>query len=349
LGKSDSGIEVVDCQPVFLMQQQDHAYALGGPGRREFERAIADFRSVPERELAVVGFYRSEMGDRLDLTEEDLGLIRTCFRDANPVVLLMKLSGDGSSNVRLFSGGEGRLLSSFRSTEGPSGLPRWLELWENLSADRAPEVLGPEDTRRTVGATELARAAEAAVTAQPEHSPIRPRAEVQEDSVTGERRWRRRPAFLVALAIILLALMGFLIFDGPASLKHGTASYEATAAQARAGTAGYPALTLRVERQGDDLRVDWDRSAPVLRAATGGMLTIREGNAAEKQVLLDINLLRTGAVMYRPVHGDIVLRLVIFGPNGSNIGESVARYAQRISASRSHPQKESKHGRATGI
>jgi hypothetical protein len=37
------------------------------------------------------------------------------------------------------------------------------------------------------------------------------------------------------------------------------------------------------------------------------------------------------------VHGDIVLRLVIFGPNGSNIGESVARYAQRISASRSHP------------
>ena len=173
-----------------------------------------------------------------NLTEEDLGLIRTCFRDANPVVLLMKLSGDGSSNVRLFSGGEGRLLSSFRSTEGPSGLPRWLELWENLSADRAPEVLGPEDTRRTVGATELARAAEAAVTAQPEHSPIRPRAEVQEDSVTGERRWRRRPAFLVALAIILLALMGFLIFDGPASLKHGTASYEATAAQARAGTAG---------------------------------------------------------------------------------------------------------------
>jgi hypothetical protein len=178
---------------------------------------------------------------------------------------------------------------------------------------------------------------EPAVTARPENPLTRPRAEVQEDSVTVERRWRRRPAFLVALAIILLVLMGFLIFDGPASLKHGTASYEATAAQADAGSARYPALTLRVERQGDDLRVDWDRSAPVLRAATGGMLTIREGNAAEKQVLLDINLLRTGAVMYRPVHGDIVLRLVIFGPNGSNIGESVARYPQRISASSRHP------------
>jgi hypothetical protein len=337
LGKSDSGIEVVDCQPVFLMQEQDHAYALGGPGRREFERAIADFRSITDRELSVVGFYRSEMGDRLGLTEEDLGLIRTCFRDANAVVLLMKLSEDGSSDVRLFSGDEGRLLSSFRSTEEASGLPRWLELWENLSADRASEVPGPEDTRRTVGPTELVRVPEPAVTARPENPLTRPRAEVQEDSVTVERRWRRRPAFLVALAIILLVLMGFLIFDGPASLKHGTASYEATAAQADAGSARYPALTLRVERQGDDLRVDWDRSAPVLRAATGGMLTIREGNAAEKQVLLDINLLRTGAVMYRPVHGDIVLRLVIFGPNGSNIGESVARYPQRISASSRHP------------
>jgi hypothetical protein len=337
LGKSDSSIEVVDCQPVFLMQKQDHAYALGGPGRREFERAIADFRSIPERELSVVGFYRSEMGDRLDLTDEDLGLIRTCFRDANPMVLLMKLSEDGSSNVRLFSGHEGRLLSEFRSTEEASGLPRWLELWQNLSADRAPEVPGPEDTMRTVGPTELVRVAEPAPTARPEHPLIRPRAEVEEDSVVVERRWRRRPAFLVALAIILLVLMGFLILDGPASLKHGTASYEATAAQAQSGNARYPALALRVERQGDDLRLDWDRSAPVLRAATGGMLTIREGNAAEKQVLLDINLLRTGAVMYRPVHGDIVLRLVIFGPNASNIGESVARYPQRTSASRSHP------------
>jgi hypothetical protein len=66
-------------------------------------------------------------------------------------------------------------------------------------------------------------------------------------------------------------------------------------------------------------------------AATGGMLTIREGNGPEKQVLLDVNLLRTGAVIYRPVHGDVFLRLVIFGPNGRNIGESVATYPQRIS------------------
>jgi hypothetical protein len=51
LGKSDPGIEVIDCQPVFLMQERDRAYVLTGPGKREFERTVAAFRSNPEREL----------------------------------------------------------------------------------------------------------------------------------------------------------------------------------------------------------------------------------------------------------------------------------------------------------
>ena len=67
------------------------------------------------------------------------------------------------------------------------------------------------------------------------------------------------------------------------------------------------------------------------------MLTIREGNRPEKQVLLDVALLKAGAVIYRPVQGDIFLRLVIFGPNGKKVGESVAKYPHRIAASRSHP------------
>ncbi len=47
LGKSGSIIEIIDCQPVLLMQERDHAYALTGPGRREFERTIGALRSIP--------------------------------------------------------------------------------------------------------------------------------------------------------------------------------------------------------------------------------------------------------------------------------------------------------------
>jgi hypothetical protein len=330
LAKSDHTVEIVDCQPVFLMQEGDHPYAIAGPGRREFARALAAVRSIPEDELSVIGLYRSKIGDGLDITQEDLGLIRTCFRDSNAVLLLMKLAWDGSSSVRLFSGDEGQLLSEFRSTADESGLPRWLELWQNLSAEAPLTTAGPEN------ATEITERTEVAVrTTERERALIRQLADVELAEIEGPLR--RRRGFLVALATIFLVGMGFLIFDGPASLKHGSGSYGPAAGQAQTSSSHYAAFALRVEKQGDELRVDWDRTAPVLSAATGGMLTMRAGNAAEKQVLLDVNLLRTGAVIYRPVHGDVFLRLVIFGPNGRNVGESVATYPQRVSASRGHP------------
>jgi hypothetical protein len=336
LGKSDSSDEIVDCQPVLLMQEQDHAYALGGPGRREFDRAITMARSSPENERSVIGLYRSHIGHGLDVTEEDLGLIRTCFRDSSAVVVLIRVAGDGSSRVRLFSGEEAQLLSAFDASANQSGLPAWLDLWQNLSGEAPDETTEPEDATEITERTELTTALESVPAVRRDPPVVGPPAELEESSARIERPLPRRPAFLVALASIFLVGMGLLIFKAPASLRHANAS--GAAHQPKAGSS-YPALPLRVEKEGDDIRLDWDRTAPVLGAATGGMLTIREGNAPEKQVLLDLNLLRTGAVMYRPVHGDIVLRLVIFGPNGRNIAESVATYPQRISASGSDPYK----------
>jgi hypothetical protein len=66
----------------------------------------------------------------------------------------------------------------------------------------------------------------------------------------------------------------------------------------------------------------------VLASATGGMLTIRERNGREKQVVVDGNLLRAGSVLYGPVHGTVLFRLVILGQNGTDLGESVTSYRQ---------------------
>jgi hypothetical protein len=79
----------------------------------------------------------------------------------------------------------------------------------------------------------------------------------------------------------------------------------------------------------------------VLVAATGGMLTIREGKGREKQVMVDGNLLRRGAMVYGPVHGDVFLRLVIFGQEGAKTGESTSTYRpQPTSVSGSDAYKE---------
>ncbi len=326
LGKSGPIIEIIDCHPVLLMLERDHANALTGPGKLEFERTMAAFRSNTEGELSVIGFYRSQMGDRLDLTEEDLGLVRTCFRDTNQVVLLMTLTESRSNTVRLFLGDRGQVLRDFRSSEDESELPRWLELWLNLSADGPPHTASPEEKTESAYPTEPPKTA-------PQNTLIRPAREVQENRVAVERRANRTPLFLLAAGTFLLAaaamlaiLVGYTMFKGLIGFKQGTDTSRPAAVQAQHDNSDSSQLALRVERHSEDLRLDWNRDAPAVAAATRGILTIREEKGQERQVMLDGNLLRTGAVMYRPVHGNVFLRLVIFGQNGAKIGESVATY-----------------------
>lgn len=113
------------------------------------------------------------------------------------------------------------------------------------------------------------------------------------------------------------------MFKGSVRLKHGASTSRPAALQMDSGSSHKFELALRVERHGDDLQLDWNHAAPVLANASGGILTIREGNAKETHVMLDGDLLRTGAIVYRPVHGDIVLRLAVLGQGAAKLGESV--------------------------
>jgi hypothetical protein len=333
LGKITPSIEITGSQPVFLMQPRDHAYALAGPGRSEFERMIAAFQSIPEGQHSVIGFYRSHMGDGLDLTEDDLGLVRACFPNASPVVLLIQRSANGSSSVKLFLGDQGEVLRQFHSSEDPSALPRWLELWHSLSADDAAHPTAAADTTEPAPITKPANPA-------PEYRPTLGRSDAAENFVPLGRRSNRGPVFLLA-ALILAILTGYLMLRNSALVRQGIASPRAAARDLQSDGSHSAGLALRAERNGDDLRLDWDRTAPVLVAATGGMLTIREGKGREKQVMVDGNLLRRGAMVYGPVHGDVFLRLVIFGQEGAKTGESTSTYRpQRTSVSGSDAYKE---------
>lgn len=326
LGKIGPTIEVMDCQPIFLMQPADRSHALAGPGRGEFERTIAAFQSIAEGRYSVVGFYRSHTGAELDLTEEDRGLIRACFPDASPVTLLVQPTADTLSGAKVFFGNPGEVLRQFNYLEGTSPLPRWLELWHSLSADDAahsPEadVAKPTDT------------AESPQNAEPAHvvtefAPIPAPVDAQQNAVLLKRRSNRSPMFLVAAALTLTILTGYLMQRSPARVKQEAASPGSAVRDVQSGSSHPAGLALRAEREGDNLRLDWDHTAPVLAAATGGMLTIREGNGRERQVMLDGNLLRRGVMVYRPVHGDVSLWLVIFGQEGAKMGESISSHPQ---------------------
>jgi hypothetical protein len=385
VGQTSPSIQIRDCQPVFLMRERDRAYVLGAPGRREFERKIALFESIPER--SVIGFYRSHMGDRLELSERDLGLIHTCFRDTTQLVLLIKLTGDRSCSARLFSGDQAQILSEFQSPDGSSGLPRWLELWQHLSAHAPRDTMAATDTaspaytassaagaapaytpiqadpvpptyivtpaRTTTPASAAAatstappHAATPAATAGSEDTTSQPPLDVREHLAALHRRSKRGPIAIAVAVVILALLVGYLILKGSAGLKERADTSADTSKDAsaisRSDSSNQSELALRANRDGEDLRLDWNRKAPVLARATGGMLTIREGNGKGKDVPLDADLLRRGGIVYRPVHGDVFFRLVIFGRGGTNMGEWVTTFPERTSVNETDSNKERK-------
>ena len=327
LGKVGSSVEILDCQPVCLMREQDHGFALAGPGRREFERAIAWFRSIPESELSVVGFYRSDLGGQLLLTQEDLGLIRTCFRDTSQVTLLLNVTRDQLYSATLFSGDNGHILYHFHSSENATRLPGWLDLWQNLTAADPVETSG---TQGPASAETIAPAEPAPLPDPPFWEPE----EVQEARVESERRSRRILLLVLAAAALLAALVGYPMFKQLAKQKQQD-DISAPSVAVQSDSSINSGLALRADKLGDDLQVDWNRGIPIIAAASGGILTIREGNEREKQVMLDANVLKNGSVVYRPVdNDDVFLRLVIFKQGGATLGESDTTYPSPKPATR---------------
>ena len=393
LGQSGRPVQIRDCQPVFLLRERDREYALTGPGRREFERKMAEFRWIPER--SVIGFYRSHMGNGLELSEEDLGLLRTCFRDTTQLVLLMKLTGDRSCSAKLFIGHEAQPLPEFHSAEGDIGLPRWLELWQYLSTDASRDRSGSKETTKPAdspiptymttpsqvatpaysvtaadaatpspvmpsAATAATPPAAAPDVTTPTHVPkpgdagppprlITPGdkhpAAIEEapgDAAEWHRGSKRGPVFIIAAAALLALLVGYFMLKGSARPKQGASVSGPAAFNAQPDSSRQSDLALLVSKDGDDLRLNWNRNAPVLLGAKGGMLTIREVNGPDKDVPLDTDLLRSGAILYRPVHWDVSFRLVIFGQGGTSVGEGVTTFPSSTSAISGDSNKERK-------
>lgn len=324
LGRCRSPVEIEDCKPLFLLQQRDHDYALSGPGKREFERAIAQSRSNPEGELSVIGFYRSDTGNELALTDQDVGLLHTCFRNTCQVTLLFQVGRDQSYSARLFSGDNGRMVADLHS--GGNGMgPRWLALWQDLSLPNTAEISNPVETA----------AAPAEVVEE-----VRP----AEPSVK-ERRSLRIPIIAGAALAALALLATYPLLKAPA-VNESARTTAAAPSRAQSGNSVDAGLALQAAKHGDQLQLDWNRGAPMIANASSGVLTIQEGNAHERRVMLDGSLLRSGTVVYRPVEHPVFVRLVIFDKDGTRLDESVAMYPRggsgAVIPAGSEPKKESK-------
>lgn len=291
LGNSGPIIEINDSEPVLLMQKADHAYALTGPGSLEFKRMMAAF-SAPGSDRRAVGYYRSHIGKKFDLDEDDFRLIHACFGNTPHVILLMNRQTSGLSGARLFLEDQSSGLYELYREEDPS---REIDR-PNAETDDVTKNLAQADNSipetRNAGRFSLAP------------------------------HWRSfRSVSLWVVQLLVAALLGYIILKGPRRPENS--QFSASTDHQTASISSQPGLALRVERQGENLRLSWDRAAPALQGAKGAELTIREQNAPAKDVLLDGDLLRTGSVLYRPVGAHVGFRLAVFGQDSGDVVGSV--------------------------
>ena len=82
------------------------------------------------------------------------------------------------------------------------------------------------------------------------------------------------------------------------------------------------AVSLAVERNGDNLMVRWNREAPAVRAANGGLLEIDDGGEI-KRMELDRANLSGGNFIYRNASEKVRFRLVIYLDPGVSVTEEL--------------------------
>lgn len=270
-----------------------------------------------------VGYFRSHTREGLSLSSEDIEYCHRFFPGPDHVVLLVHPAGMKPSTAGFFCYEDGALQG-----RTPLEFPfRRSELETGEAPQRKP--LGEKERpapRKQHGADAIAGIAESV--AQRTGIPVRSSPEPLSDlpalpmpsqdhpllpypspAIPAGRlrkNWVWFPlSFVFLLLGVLLGFQAALVFTS-----------------GRTSSQDPYALSLGVERRGQDLTIKWDRSNLAVRTASKGVLDIRDGRYT-KRVDLDSSQLQTGSVIYRHSSDDVQFRLEIVPKDRTVIAETV--------------------------
>lgn len=271
-------VEIRDFALVPCESRRDRGFVASPADYLRIQNAKAD-PGLQASGLAAVGFFRSHSRDVFGLDSSDLSLIGFCFNQPSDVILLIEPSSTGAGRAGFFFWDNGRIHSAFSFLEFPFDAQQLsLEAGSKAKADKEPS----------------------------------PKAVVELDALLEPRRARSalRPATLMWLTVGLL-LIGALGVTGYLAGKGDYAPWRAKpAAESPA-----PDLALQIATQGSDWLVKWNRNFVLIPRATGGTLTILDGVAPVRTLPLDVNVLRTGSILYVPASDRVEFRLEVRTPD----------------------------------
>jgi len=231
-----------------------------------------------------VGYYRSHTREGLSLGPEDIHVLEQNFPLGANIALLVRPLAD-KPGVAGFFVRENGVFPGKTWLEFP--LRRWEMTGEEPPAPPRTLPQPPEPPK-----VEPAQPVEVVSAAGPTPSP-RPKS--------------RAGIWMVAAFVFLL--LGVLL------------GYEASRITAPRRASDF-AVSLAVERSGENLMVHWNRDAPAVRSASSGLLEIDDGGEM-KRMELDRANLSGGSFIYRNASEKVRFRLVMYLDPGVSVTEEL--------------------------
>ncbi len=250
--------------------------------------AVAEFRlkemciSMADAHDPIIGYYRIREGDSLELTASEVELGSTLFAEPGFVILLIeRRRGCPAAKFFCLSHGESPNLPLLEFPLDPAALSQRQAPGEIAASEKAVVLATP-------------------VPLPPVSVSSTPAPSIPVEAGPGRWRMSRVSILAVLMAVALASLSAALFINRPRNPV-----VKESAGGKPLPEAGKP---LRVERQGDDLKIMWDLNSPAVSDATAGVLDIDDGGI-KRQIPMTTGQVRFGSVLYSPVSAQISVQM----------------------------------------
>lgn len=308
-------IEIADFLLVPCTHARGPSFLLSDEDLLQFDQILA---KAGRGTLKVVGFFRSNTRDALELTAEDLAVFGARLGQEASVVLLIKPHATRSPEAAFFLRRGGQLSPTpngatfpFRRKDLGGGRAQ-----KRTRADEAMLDLAQPAAQEGVTEEDGSLAAPTPEYAAPDFGVLAPDLPREEPAarVIPEPKTRSTWVWLpLSFVFLLLGLvLGFQI----------ALSFRPAKPVEAAPVADPYSLDLSVAEFNSSLHLKWNANSPAVKNAEKAILHIQDGDNA-KAVSLGRDDLSRGGVLYRYSTGAVAFRLEVFPHDRTSVSESV--------------------------
>lgn len=331
LGSAETGertvLRIEDFVPVDCEHMRGPSYILSETDLHNLDEAIAKWTPAPDKRIHVVGFYRSNTRDVMQLAPEDLTLLEKRFPMQTAICLLVKPYATRASEATFFYRENGEFPSDpaqqtfpFRRKELGGGKP--------ARRPRGVEVADPELETAATGYNLTVEEPQLPQHPEPVELPALAALSLNGLAAAGPRnqsaidqalpdplpRSKYRSGWIwIPLSFIFLLLGVVLGFQIALSYKSQKAPDAATDPYL---------LDLTLVQFGENLHLKWNTDTLAFRNAKRGILHIQDGDNSKTVELKQEDLSR-GGVLYRNATNNVKFRLEIFPRDRNSVAESL--------------------------